>query len=156
MSILNTWAAYLGHMPAVKNRLRLYLNADVLLSLLADEPGKAETVKKLLDAAADGKYQVLVSEHTAYELVRAGVPAEYINQVLRPLLLLNGGDLLVANDDILRGALKSTRVSEIPFMMALHVVFAQRNNALLLTRDVDFITSARQLVGMMTPEELIT
>ena len=40
--------------------------------------------------------------------------------------------------------------------MALHVVFAQRNNALLVTRDLSFITAARQLVGMMTPEELIT
>ena len=142
-------------MPAVKNRLRVYLNTDVLLSLLEDEPEKGDKVAKLLYDAADGKYQVLVSEHTVYELLKLGVPADYINQVLRPLLLLNGSDILVANDDILRGALKSSRVSEIPFMMALHVVFAQRNNALLVTRDVSFITAARPLVGMMTPEELI-
>jgi len=143
-------------MPAVKNRLRVYLNTDVLLSLLEDEPGKGDKVAKLLYEAADGKYQVLVSEHTVYELLKLGVPADYVNQVLRPLLLLNGSDILVANDDILRGAIKSSRVSEIPFMMALHVLFAQRNNALLVTRDVSFITAARPLVGMMTPEELIT
>jgi predicted nucleic acid-binding protein len=142
-------------MPAVKNRLRLYLNTDVLLSLLEGEPEKGELVAKLLYDAADGKYQVLVSEHTAYELLRLGVPAEYINQVLRPLLLLNGSDILLANDDILRAALKDMRVNEIPFMMALHVVFAQRNNALMVTRDLSFITRARQLVGMMTPEELL-
>jgi hypothetical protein len=142
-------------MPAVKNRLRLYLNTDVLLSLLVDEPEKGDKVAKLLYDAADGKYQILVSEHTAYELQKLGVPADYINQVLRPLLLLNGSDMMVANDDILRGALKNTRVSEIPFMMALHVVFAQRNNALLVTRDLSFITHARPLVGMMTPEDLV-
>jgi len=96
-----------------------------------------------------------VSEHAAYELLKLGVPADYIDQVLRPLLRLNGSDMLVANDDILRGALKSARVTEIPFMMALHVVFAQRNNALLVTRDLSFITAARPLVGIMTPEELI-
>ena len=89
-------------MPAVKNRLRVYLNTDVLLSLLEDEPEKGDKVAKLLYDAADGKYQVLVSEHTAYELLKLGVPADYINQVLRPLLLLNGSDILVANDDILR------------------------------------------------------
>jgi predicted nucleic-acid-binding protein len=143
-------------MPAVKNRLRLYLNTDVLLSLLEDEPEKGDKVAKLLYDAADGKYQILVSEHAAYELLKLGVPAEYINQVLRPLLLLNGSDVLVANDDIIRAALKSLRVSEIPFMMALHVIFAQRNNALLVTRDLSFITAARQFVGMMTPEELIS
>lgn len=143
-------------MPAVKNRLRLYLNTDVLLSLLEDEPEKGDKVAKLLYDAADGKYQLLVSEHAAYELMKLGVPADYINQALRPLLLLNGSDILVANDDILRGAIKNARVNEIPFMMALHVVFAQRNNALLVTRDLSFITTARKLVGMMTPEELIS
>lgn len=141
-------------MPAVKNRLRLYLNTDVLLSLLENEPEKGDKVARLLYDAAEGKYQVLVSEHTAYELMRLGVPGEYLNQVLRPLLLLNGSDILVANSDILRAALKDMRVSEIPFMMALHVVFAQRNNALLVTRDLSFITMVRQLVGMMTPEDL--
>jgi predicted nucleic acid-binding protein len=131
------------------------MNTDVLLSLLQGEPEKGERVAKLLYDAAEGKYQILVSEHTAYELLRLGVPAEYINQVLRPLLLLNGSDILVANDDVLRAALKDMRVNEIPFMMALHVVFAQRNNALMVTRDVTFITRVRQLIGMMTPEELV-
>ena len=126
------------------------------MSLLVDEPEKGGNVAKLLYDAADGKYQVLVSEHTAYELLKLGVQADYINQVLRPLLLLNGSDILVANDDILRGAIKNARVNEIPFMMALHVMFAQRNNALLVTRDLSFITAARPLVGMMTPEELIS
>lgn len=115
-------------MSIVKGRLRLYLNTDVILSLLVDEPGKGESVAKLLYAAADGKYQVLVSEHTAYELLRLGVPMEYIKQVLRPLLLLNGSDILVANSDILRSAERTMRQYEMPFMRALHVVFAQRKD----------------------------
>lgn len=142
-------------MSIVKSRLRLYLNTDVILSLLEDEPGKADGVAKLLYAAADGKYQVLVSEHTAYELLRLGVPMEYIRQVLRPLLLLNGSDILVANSDIMRSAERTMRQYEMPFMRALHVVFAQRNNSLVLTRDLDFMNRARALVGVMTPEDLL-
>ncbi len=142
-------------MSIVKSRLRLYLNTDVILSLLADEPGKGENVAKLLYQAADGKYQVLVSEHTAYELLKLGVPLEYVNQVLRPLLLLNGSDVLVANSDIMRSAERTMRQYEMPFMRALHVVFAQRNNSLVLTRDLDFTNSARALVGVMTPEDLL-
>jgi predicted nucleic acid-binding protein len=142
-------------MSIVRSRLRLYLNTDVILSLLEDEPGKGENVAKLLYDAADGKYQVLVSEHTVYELLKLGVPPEYMNQALRPLLLLNGSDILVANSDILRTAEKVMRQYEMPFMRALHVVFAQRNNSLVLTRDIDFTNSARALVGVMTPEELI-
>jgi predicted nucleic acid-binding protein len=142
-------------MSIVKSRLRLYLNTDVLLSLLVDEPGKAGNVAKLLYEAADGKYQVLVSEHTAYELLRLGVPEEYIRQVLRPLLLLNGSDILLANSDILRSAERTMRQYEMPFMRALHVVFAQRNNSLVITRDLDFINRARTLVGVMTPDELL-
>jgi predicted nucleic acid-binding protein len=142
-------------MSNVKSRLRLYLNTDVLLSLLTGEPGKGENVAKLLNEAADGKYQVLVSEHTAYELLRLGVPREYIDQMLRPMLLLNGSDVLVANTDILRTAERVMRQYEIPFMRALHVVFAQRNSSLVLTRDIDFATTARALVGIMTPEDLL-
>lgn len=142
-------------MPIVKSRLRLYLNTDVLVSLLAGEPGKGENVARLLYQAADGAYQLLVSEHTAYELSRLGVPAEYFNQVLRPLLLLNGSDVLLANSDILRSAARTMRQYEMPFMRALHVVFAQRNNALVITRDVDFTISARSLVGVMAPEDLL-
>lgn len=139
----------------VKGRLRLYLNTDVIVSLLTGEPGKGEDVAKLLDQAADGKYQVLVSEHTAYELLRLGVPEEYVNHVLRPFLLLNGSDILVANADILRTAEKMMRQYEMPFMNALHVVFAQRNSSLVLTRDINFMNRARSLVGVMTPEDLV-
>jgi predicted nucleic acid-binding protein len=139
----------------VKNRLRLYLNTDIILSLLENEPEKGENVAKLLYQAADGKYQVLVSEHTAYELLKLGVPPEYINQALRPFLLLNGSDVLVANSDIMRTAKKTMRQYEMSFMRALHVVFAQRNNSLVVTRDLNFINAARSLVGVMTPEELL-
>jgi predicted nucleic acid-binding protein len=142
-------------MSIVKSRLRLYLNTDVILSLLEGEPGKADGVAKLLYEAADGKYQVLVSEHTAYELLRLGMPMEYIGQVLRPLLLLNGSDILVANSDILRSAERTMRQYEMPFMRALHVVFAQRNSSLVITRDLDFMNRARALVGVMTPEDLL-
>ncbi|HTY89954.1 MAG TPA: PIN domain-containing protein [Methanocella sp.] len=142
-------------MSIVKSRLRLYLNTDVIWSLLTDEPGKGENVAKLLYQAADGKYQVLVSEHTAYELLKLGVPLDYISHVLRPLLLLNGSDILVANSDIMRSAERTMRQYEMPFMRALHVVFAQRNNSLVLTRDLDFINAARSLVGVMTPEDLL-
>jgi len=112
-------------------------------------------VAKLLYQAADGKYQILVSEHTAYELLKLGVPMECVNRALRPLLLLNGSDVLVANSDIMRSAERTMRQYEMPFMRALHVVFAQRNNSLVLTRDLDFTNSARSLVGIMTPEELL-
>ncbi len=142
-------------MSIVKNRLRLYLNTDVILSLLEDEQGKGENVAKLLYAAAEGKYQLLLSEHTAYELLRLGVPLDHINRALRPLLLLNGSDVLVANADILRSAEHTMRQYDMPFMRALHIVFAQRNNSLVLTRDLDFTNSARALVGVMTPEDLI-
>jgi predicted nucleic acid-binding protein len=139
----------------VKSRLRLYLNTDIVLSLLVDEPGKGEAVSKLLCQAAEGKYQLLVSDHTACELLRLGVPMEYISQALRPLLLLNGSDFLVANSDIIRAAVRTMRQYEMPFMRALHVVFAQRNNSLVLTRDLEFMNSARSLVGVMSPEELL-
>ncbi len=142
-------------MSIVKSRLRLYLNTDVIVSLLSGEPGRGESVARLLYQAAEGKYQVLVSEHTAYELLKLGVPMEYVNQVLRPLLLLNGSDVLVANSDIMRSAERTMRQYEMPFMRALHVVFAQRNNSLVLTRDIDFTNSARALVGIMTPEDLL-
>src|SRR5271157_157589 len=139
----------------VKSRLRLYLNTDIIMSLLENEPEKGENVAKLLYEAAEGKYQILVSEHTAYELLKLGVPEEYINQALRPLLLLNGSDVLVANSDILRAAEKVMRQYEMPFMKALHVVFAQRNNSLVVTRDINFMNPARSLVGVMTPEDLL-
>jgi predicted nucleic acid-binding protein len=142
-------------MTIVKSRLRLYLNTDVILSLLEGEPGKADNLAKLLYEAADGKYQVLVSEHTAYELLRLGAPIEYISQVLRPLLLLNGSDILLANSDIMRSAERTMRQYEMPFMRALHIVFAQRNSSLVLTRDLDFTNKARGLVGVMTPEDLL-
>ncbi len=80
---------------------------------------------------------------------------EYIGQVLRPLLLLNGSDILLANSDILRSAERTMRQYEMPFMRALHVVFAQRNSSLVLTRDLDFMNRARALVGVMTPEDLL-
>jgi predicted nucleic acid-binding protein len=139
----------------MKSRLRLYLNTDVILSLLENEPDKGENVARLLYQAADGKYQLLVSEHTAYELLRLGVSTEYVNQALRPFLLLNGSDVLVANSDILRSAMKTMRQFDMPFMKALHVVFAQRNNSLVVTRDLNFINAARSIVGVMTPEELL-
>jgi predicted nucleic acid-binding protein len=139
----------------MKSRLRLYLNTDVIISLLENEPDKGENVARLLYQAADGKYQLLVSEHTAYELLRLGVPMEYVNQALRPFILLNGSDVLVANSDILRTAMKTMRQYDMPFMKALHVVFAQRNNSLVVTRDLNFINAARSIVGVMTPEELL-
>ena len=130
------------------------MNTDVIISLLENEPEKGENVARLLYQAADGKYQLLVSEHTAYELLRLGVPMEYVNQALRPFILLNGSDVLVANSDILRTAMKTMRQFDMPFMKALHVVFAQRNNSLVVTRDLNFINAARSIVGVMTPEEL--
>jgi predicted nucleic acid-binding protein len=139
----------------MKSRLRLYLNTDVIISLLENEPDKGENVARLLYQAADGKYQLLVSEHTAYELLRLGVPMEYVNQALRPFILLNGSDVLLANSDILRTAMKTMRQYDMPFMKALHVVFAQRNNSLVVTRDLNFINAARSIVGVMTPEELL-
>ena len=131
------------------------MNTDVIISLLENEPDKGENVARLLYQAADGKYQLLVSEHTAYELLRLGVPTEYVNQALRPFILLNGSDVLVANSDILRTAMKTMRQYDMPFMKALHVVFAQRNNSLVVTRDLNFINAARSIVGVMTPEELL-
>lgn len=142
-------------MPALKSKLKLYLGTDVLLSLLKGAEG-SENVAKLLNVAADGKYQVIVSEHTAQELLDAGVPQEYINQVLRPLLLLSGSDLLVTNTDIVNAALKDMRHYEMPFADALHIVFASRNSALFITRDIGFMNKARSLVGVMTPEELLS
>ncbi len=140
-------------------RLKLYLDSSVLLSLLRDEELKGvklgENVANLLRQAAEGKYQLLASEHTAAELVAAGVSREYVDRLLRPMLLLNGGDLLVANENILYGALKISRTYEVPFPLALHVVFAQRNNALLVTRDMDTLIHVRSLAGMMTPEDLV-
>lgn len=140
-------------------RLRLYLDTGVLLSLLMDEEAKGiklgENVAKLLDQAAEGKYQLMVSEHTAAELMDAGVSREYIDQMLRPMLLLNGDDLLLTNENIVRGALKTARMYEIPFMLALHVVFAQRNNALIITRDITTKNLVRSLSGVMTPEDLL-
>lgn len=147
-------------MPALKSKLKLYLGTDVLLSMLkgeeADGKKLGDNVARLLSEAADGKYQVIVSEHTARELLDAGVPKEYVNQMLRPLLLLGGSDLLVTNTDIIRAALKDMRLYEMPFMQALHVVFAGRNSALVVTRDLTFINKARSLVGVMTPEELLS
>lgn len=141
-------------------RLKLYLDTNVLLSLLRDEEVNGvrlgENVATLLKQAADGKYQVLVSEHTAAELVAAGVPKEYVGQVLRPMLLLHGGDLLVVNDSVLTGALKISRTYEVPFMLALHAVFAQRSNALIVTRDMNAMLSMRSFAGVMTPEDLVS
>jgi predicted nucleic acid-binding protein len=140
-------------------RLKLYLDSSVFLSLLRDEAVNGvklgENVANLLRQAAEGKYQVLASEHTVAELMAVGVPREYVDQVLRPMLVLNGGDLLVANENILYGALKLSRTYEVPFFRALHVVFAQRNNALLVTRDMDTLIGVRSLAGMMTPEDLV-
>lgn len=141
-------------------KLKLYLDTNVLLSLLQDEEVNGvklgENVAKLLHEAADGKYQVLVSEHAAAELVAAGVPKEYLDQALRPLLALGGGDLLVTNQSIVSGALKLARTYEVPFARALHVVFAQRNNALLVSRDISTMNNVRSLAGVMTPEDLIS
>lgn len=146
-------------MPGMVGKIKLYLDTNVLLSLLVDEEKKGvklgENVAQLLRQAADGKYQVFVSEHTANELLKAGVPEEYIEQVLRPMLLMNGSDLLLANEDILRAALKLHRTNEMPFLRALHIVFAQRNNALIVTRDFDMANSARIMAGVMKPEDLL-
>ncbi len=147
-------------MAGIIGRIKLYLDTNVLLSLLTDEEKKGvklgDNVARLLRQAADGKYQVFVSEHAANELLKAGVPPEYIDQVLRPMLLMNGSDLLVVNEDILRAALKMHRITEMPFLRALHIVFAQRNNALVVSRDFDMINSARSLAGVMKPEDLLT
>ncbi len=140
-------------------RLKLYLDSGVLLSLLRDEEANGvrlgENVAKLLYQAADGKYQVMVSEHAAAELVAAGAPREYVDQVLRPMLLLHGGDLLVANESIIFGALKLSRTYEVPFLRALHVVYAQRNNALLVTRDTNTMLNVRNFVGIISPEDIL-
>ncbi len=140
-------------------KIKLDLDTSVLLSLLIDEEKGGvklgENVARLLKEAAGGKYSVLVSEHAANELLKAGVPREYIDQALRPMLLLGGGDLLLANEDILRAALKIHRVSEIPFPIALHIVFAQRNNALIVTRDFEMSHGARSHAGVMKPEDLL-
>jgi predicted nucleic acid-binding protein len=140
-------------------KLKLYLDTNVLLSLLIDEEKDGvklgENVAALLRLAADGKYQIMFSEHTADELLKAGVPREYLDQALRPMLLLNGGDLLLANEDILRAALKLHRVSEIPFMIALHIVFAQRNNAVIVSRDFEMLHGGRTIAGVMKPEDLL-
>jgi predicted nucleic acid-binding protein len=148
-------------MPGMIGKLKLYLDTSVLLSMLVEEEAggvkRGENVARLLEQAADGKYQVLVSEHTAGELVAVGVSQEYVDQMLRPMLLLGGGDLLLANEDIVRGALKVTRLYEgVGFMTALHIVFAQRNNALLVTRDLTTINKGRALAGVMTPEDLLS
>ncbi|HUL62282.1 MAG TPA: type II toxin-antitoxin system VapC family toxin [Methanocella sp.] len=147
-------------MPGMVGKIKLYLSTDVLLSLLTDEEkGGAklgENVAKLLYRAAEGSYQVMVSEHTANELLKAGVPRELVDQALRPMLLLNGSDLLLANGDILRGALKISRVSEMPFLRALHIVFAQRNNAVIVSRDFELLHAARSLAGVMKPEDLLS
>jgi predicted nucleic-acid-binding protein len=146
-------------MSGMVGKIKLYLDTNVLLSMLVDEEKNGvklgENVAQLLRQAADGKYQIFVSEHTANELLKAGVPVEYLDQVLRPMLLMNGSDLLLANEDILRGALKLHRISEIPFLRALHIVFAQRNNALIVTRDFDMANSARMVAGVMKPEDLL-
>jgi predicted nucleic acid-binding protein len=145
-------------MPGI-GKIKLYLDTNVLLSLLIDEEKDGvklgENVARLLREAADGKYQIMVSEHTANELLKAGVPQEYIDQALRPLLLLGGGDLLLTNEDILRAAMKIHRVSEIPFLLALHIVFAQRNNALIVSRDFEMLHGARTHAGVMKPEDLL-
>ncbi len=146
-------------MSGMVGKIKLYLDTNVLLSLLVDEEKKGvklgENVARLLKQAADGQYQIFVSEHTANELLKTGAPAEYIDQVLRPMLLMNGGDLLLANEDILRAAMKLHRVNEIPFLRALHIVFAQRNNAIIVTRDFDMSNSARTMAGVMKPEDLL-
>ena len=147
-------------MPGMVGKLKLYLDTNVLLSLLIDEEKDGvklgENVAALLRLAADGKYQIMISEHTAGELLKAGVPREYLDQALRPMLLLNGGDLLLANEDIMRAALKLHRVSEIPFMIALHIVFAQRNNAVIVSRDFEMLHGGRTIAGVMKPEDLLT
>jgi predicted nucleic acid-binding protein len=147
-------------MSGMVGKIKLYLDTNVLLSLLVDEEKKGvklgENVAQLLKQAADGNYQVFVSEHTANELLKAGAPAEYLDQVLRPMLLMNGSDLLLANEDILRAAMKLHRINEIPFLRALHIVFAQRNNAIIVTRDFDMANSARTVAGVMKPEDLLT
>ena len=146
-------------MPGMVGKLKLYLDTSVLLSLLIDEEKNGvklgENVATLLRQSADGKYQIMISEHTASELLKAGVPREYIDQALRPMLLLNGGDLLLANEDILRAAMKLRRVNEIPFMIALHIVFAQRNNAVIVSRDFEMLHGGRTVAGVMKPEDLL-
>jgi predicted nucleic acid-binding protein len=140
-------------------KLKLYLDTSVLLSLLIDEEKNGvklgENVATLLRQSADDKYQIMISEHTAGELLKAGVPREYVDQALRPMLLLNGGDLLLANEDILRAAMKLHRVNEIPFMIALHIVFAQRNNAVIVSRDFEMLHGGRTIAGVMKPEDLL-
>jgi predicted nucleic acid-binding protein len=146
-------------MPGMVGKLKLYLDTSVLLSLLIDEEKNGvklgENVARLLREAAEGKYQIMISEHTANELLKAGVPREYLDQALRPMLLLSGGDLLLANEDILRAAMKVHRVSEIPFMIALHIIFAQRNNAVIVSRDFEMLHGARTHAGVMKPEDLL-
>jgi hypothetical protein len=146
-------------MPGMVGKLKLYLDTNVLLSLLIDEEKNGvklgENVAALLRLAAGGKYQIMISEHTASELLKAGVPREYLDQAMRPMLLLNGGDLLLANEDILRAAMKLHRVSEIPFMTALHIVFAQRNNAVIVSRDFEMLHGGRTIAGVMKPEDLL-
>ncbi len=146
-------------MPGMVGKLKLYLDTSVLLSLLIDEEKNGvklgENVATLLRQSADGKYQIMISEHTASELLKAGVPREYIDQALRPMLLMNGGDLLLANEDILRAAMKLHRVNEIPFMIALHIVFAQRNNAVIVSRDFEMLHGGRTIAGVMKPEDLL-
>lgn len=146
-------------MPGQVGKLKLYLDTNVLLSLLVDEEKNGvklgDNVAQLLKQAADGKYQILISEHTANELLKAGVPQEYIDQALRPMLLLGGGDLLLTNEDILRAAMKIHRVSEIPFLLALHIVFSQRNNAVIVSRDFEMLHGARTHAGVMKPEDLL-
>ncbi len=146
-------------MSGMVGKIKLYLDTNVLLSLLVDEEKKGvklgENVAQLLKQAADGNYQVFVSEHTANELLKSGAPAEYLDQVLRPMLLMNGSDLLLANEDILRAAMKLHRINEIPFLRALHIIFAQRNNAIIVTRDFDMSNSARTVAGVMKPEDLL-
>jgi predicted nucleic acid-binding protein len=146
-------------MPGMVGKLKLYLDTNVLLSLLIDEEKNGvkfgENVSNLLKQAADGKYIVLVSEHTANELLKSGVPREYIDQAIRPMLLLSGGDLLLANEDILRAAMKLHRVSELPFLLALHIVFAQRNNAVIVSRDFEMLHGGRTIAGVMKPEDLL-
>lgn len=146
-------------MPGMIGKLRLYLSTDVLLSLLEGQEAGGrklgEHVAEVLRQAVDGKYQILVSEHTVYELLQVGVPREYVDQALRPMLLLGGSDLLLMNDDILYGALKIHRQYEMPFMQALHITFAQRNNALIVTRDISLVNTARSMAGVMSPEDLL-
>ncbi len=146
-------------MSGMVGKIKLYLNTDVLLSLLVDEEKKGVKLGENVASSSDRR-PTANTRSSSPNIPRTSCSRwasrqEYLGQVLRPMLLMNGSDLLLANEDILRGALKLHRMSEMPFLRALHIVFAQRNNAIIVTRDFDTANSARTMAGVMKPEDLL-